>query len=93
MMFTFPIVGFQMVISNFFQSIGKAKVSIFLSLSRQMIFLLPLVLALPPMLGTDGVWLAMPISDTIAAVVTTILMHRFIKRQQEFGKKAVTAEH
>ena len=93
MMFTFPIVGFQMVISNFFQSIGKAKVSIFLSLSRQMIFLLPLVLALPPMLGTDGVWLAMPISDTIAAVVTAILMHRFIKRQQEFGKKAVTAEH
>ncbi|MGN1263015.1 MAG: MATE family efflux transporter, partial [Prevotella sp.] len=76
---TYPIDGFQMVVTNFFQSIGKAKVSIFLSLSRQMLFLLPLIFLLPLRFGVDGVWFAMPSSDVIAAVVTLVIMMRFLK--------------
>lgn len=79
-MVTFPIVGFQMVITNFFQSIGKAKISMFLSLSRQMLFLLPLLITLPLWFGVDGIWWAMPISDTIAALVTMVLMATYMKR-------------
>ena len=55
-MLLFPLIGSQAVITNFFQCIGKAKISIFLSLSRQMIFLLPLLIILPPIMGVDGVW-------------------------------------
>ena len=63
-----PIVGSQIVISNFFQSIGKAKISIFLSLSRQLIYLLPLLIILPKHYGVAGVWASMPISDALAFV-------------------------
>lgn len=80
MLAAFVIVGYQMVVTNFFQSIGKAKVSIFLSLSRQMIFLLPLVLMLPPIFGIDGVWWAMPASDTISAIVTLVIMARYMRK-------------
>lgn len=79
-MIAFPLIGSQAVITNFFQSIGKAKISIFLSLSRQMIFLLPLLIILPPIMGTDGVWIALPVSDTIAFTVTWIFMFRFMKK-------------
>lgn len=79
-MVTFPIVGFQMVITNFFQSIGKAKISMFLSLSRQMLFLLPLLITLPLWFGVDGIWWAIPISDTIAALVTLVLMATYMKK-------------
>lgn len=79
MMMAFPLVGCQMVITNFFQSIGKAKISMFLSLSRQMIFLLPLLLLLPLVWGVKGVWWSMPISDTISAVVTIYMMARFMR--------------
>ena len=68
-MLVFPMIGSQAVITNFFQSIGKAKISIFLSLSRQMIFLLPLLIILPPIMGVDGVWVALPASDTVAFTV------------------------
>ena len=80
MMAAFLIVGYQMVVTNFFQSIGKAKVSIFLSLSRQMIFLLPLIFILPPVFGVDGVWWAMPVSDTISALVTLVMMVRYMRK-------------
>ena len=79
-MIAFPLIGSQAVITNFFQSIGKAKISIFLSLSRQMIFLLPLLIALPPLMGVDGVWTAMPASDAIAFVVTWIVMIRYMRK-------------
>lgn len=79
-MVSFPLVGYQMVISNFFQSIGRVKVSIFLSLSRQMIFLLPLLLTLPPIFGIGGVWWSMPTADTISALVSAIIMYRFVKK-------------
>jgi len=79
-MLVFPIIGYQMVITNFFQSIGKAKISIFLSLSRQMIFLLPAVIILPLFFGLDGVWYALPVSDFIAAVVTALVMWLFMRK-------------
>ena len=75
----FPIVGYQMVITNFFQSIGKAKVSIFLSLSRQLIFLLPPLIVLPQFWGIDGILWSMPLSDLMAAVVTAIIMGTKLK--------------
>ena len=64
---------------NFFQSIGKAKVSMFLSLSRQMIFLLPLLIVLPPMMGVDGVWWSLPASDTISFFVTLAILIRYMR--------------
>ena len=65
----YPIVGAQMVIGNFFQSIGHAGKSIFLSLSRQLLLLLPLLAVLPPRYGLDGVWMSMPISDAYLEIV------------------------
>lgn len=82
---TLPIVGSQIVITNFFQSIGKAKISIFLSLSRQLIFLLPVLLTLPLYYGLNGVWLSFPASDTMAAIVTYYIIWRYMRhfnRQQ-----------
>jgi putative MATE family efflux protein len=70
----FPIVGFQVVGSNFFQSIGMAPKAIFLSLTRQLIFLLPCLIILPPIFGANGVWMSLPIADTIASILTAILL-------------------
>jgi putative MATE family efflux protein len=72
----FPLVGFQMVTSNFFQSIGIAKKAIFLSLTRQVLFLLPCVIFLPLWLGADGIWWSMPISDLLASVTAAVLLYR-----------------
>ncbi len=67
----FPIIGFQMVTTNLFQCLGMVNKSIFLSLSRQLLFLLPCIYILPPLLESEtGVWYSFPISDTIAAIVT-----------------------
>lgn len=63
----FPIIGFQMVTSNFFQSIGMAGKAIFLSLTRQMLILLPCLLILPHFFGVAGVWYSMPVSDLLAS--------------------------
>ncbi len=68
----FPIVGAQIVITNFFQAIGKSKISILLSLSRQMLFLVPGIIILPYFYGTDGVWISMPISDAAAFTFSMI---------------------
>ncbi len=65
----FPLVGFQVVISGYFQSIGQAKKSIILSLSRQIIFLIPSIIILPRMFGLDGVWSATPVSDFLASIL------------------------
>lgn len=69
----FPFVGFQVISTAFFQSIGKAGKSIFLSLSRQVIFLIPLLLWLPGRFGVEGVWGSFPVSD-FAATVATVFM-------------------
>lgn len=81
----FPLVGAQMVIGNFFQSIGHAAKSIFLSVTRQMLFLLPLLALLPDWWGLDGVWASMPISDTMSFVCAAGMlayMTRKIKRNE-----------
>lgn len=70
----FPLVGFQIVSTAFFQSIGKAGKSIFLSLSRQVIFLIPLLLWLPGRYGLAGVWSSFPLSDLCATIATALLM-------------------
>jgi len=74
----FPIVGFQMVTSNFFQSIGMAGKAIFLSLTRQLLFLIPCLLILPNIFGSMGVWISMPIADLVASIVAAIMLwHQF----------------
>ena len=83
---SFPVVGFQMVASNFFQSIGLAKRAIFLSLTRQLLFLLPCLYFLPQIMGVEGVWASMPVSDFIAFVVAAIMLwylFRQFKRAEE----------
>lgn len=70
----FWFAAFQIVTTNFFQSLGRAKKSIFMSLSRQVICLLPLLLFLPELYQLDGVWMAFPISDTIAALIGLCLL-------------------
>ena len=82
----FPIIGFQMVTTNFFQSIGMAPKAIFLSLSRQLLFLLPGLLFLPDILagmgynGSWGVWCSMPLSDLLASLVAALMLLRELRR-------------
>lgn len=75
----FPIVGINLVTSNFFQSIGKPKKSIFLSVSRQLIFLTPLLYLLPLVMGEKGVWWSFVISDSISTIVACLLLYQFFK--------------
>ena len=79
-MFFFPFVGFQMVITNFFQCIGKVKISIFLSLSRQLLFLLPLLYVLPMFYDIDGVWYSLPSSDLVASIIAGVMMVIFMRK-------------
>jgi len=70
----FPIIGAQIVIANFFQSIGMAGKAIFLSLIRQVLVLIPCLLILPNFFGEAGVWYSLPISDLIACIVSTYMI-------------------
>lgn len=79
-MMMYPFIGCQMVITNFFQCIGKVKISIFLSLSRQLLFLLPLLVLLPNIYGINGVWASMPTSDLISVVVAISIMTVYLRR-------------
>lgn len=72
--FVYPVVGCQIVIQNFFQSVGKPRLSIFLSLTRQLLFLLPFLLFFPKIWGIDGVWASMAASDFLAFVVALITL-------------------
>ena len=76
MMMMFPIVGFQIVVTSFFQSIGKAKVSMFLSLSRQLLFLVPALAIFSEIWGLWGIWSAMPFSDALASIVAAVMMKK-----------------
>ena len=69
-----PFIGFQLVTTNFFQSVGLVNKSIFLSLTRQVLLLIPLLLILPLFMGEKGVWYSMPISDIIAAILTVVML-------------------
>ncbi len=85
---TYPIVGFQMVTANFFQSIGMPGKSIFMSLSRQLLFLLPCLLIFPYFWGINGVWFSMPVSDAISSIVAAIMLFRQLRM---FKAEAVRA--
>lgn len=76
----YPIVGFQIITSNFFLSIGKPRKAIFLSLSRQILFLIPAILLLPRWLGVNGVWLAMSLSDLLAAITAAMVLTFQLRR-------------
>jgi Na+-driven multidrug efflux pump len=79
-----PVIGFQLVTTNFFQSIGKVNRSIFLSLTRQVLMLIPLLIILPKYYGVEGVWYSMPISDVVAAMLTVVtLVMQFREWKQE----------
>ncbi len=84
-MMMYPIVGFQMVVTNFFQCIGKVKISIFLSLSRQLLFLIPFLIILPQFFKLDGVWASLPSSDFLASLVAAIIMMAYMRRLKRQG--------
>ena len=75
-----PIIGFQIVGANYFMAVGKPKKSMFLSLSRQVIVLIPMLLILPRYYGLFGIWLAVPVSDTIAFVLTAVFLIKEVKQ-------------
>ncbi len=76
----FWIVGYQIVVTNFFQSLGMAAKSVFLSLTRQIIFMIPMLLILPPVWGLNGVWACFPVCDFMSAVVATVFLIVQVKR-------------
>lgn len=77
-----PIVGFQVVTTNFFQSVGKAKISIFLSLARQVLLLIPALLILPRFMGLNGVWLSGPVADLTSSIITLMVLQWQIKKMR-----------
>lgn len=77
---TFWMVGFQVVSTNFFQSLGMAGKAVFLSLTRQVIFMIPLLFIIPPHFGLDGVWSCYPICDFVATIVATVMLIVQIRR-------------
>lgn len=79
----YPVVGCQIVIQNYFQSIGRPTISIFLSLTRQLIFLIPFLLILPGFFSIDGVWASMAASDILACILAVTTLIVIMKRQQK----------
>ncbi len=78
-----PVVGCQVIGSGLFQALGKAKSAFFLSIARQMIFLIPLVILLPrycsSFWGDDAIWYAFPIADLLSTIITILMSHKLIK--------------
>ena len=85
-MMAFPLVGLQMVTTGFFQGIGKAKISMFLSLSRQMLFLLPMLIVLPQFFGLDGVWMSLPLADLISTFAAVTILFVYIRKFKKLHK-------
>jgi Na+-driven multidrug efflux pump len=86
----FPFVGFQMASSSFFLSIGMAKKAIFLSLSRQLIFLIPCLIILPRFFAIDGVWASGPVSDMAATIITAVMLIYQFKKFKKHQELEVT---
>lgn len=82
-MLAFPIVGMQIVASNFFQAIGKAKIAIFLSLTRQLLFLIPALYLMPLILELNGVWLSEVVADFLSAFVSLWVLVASIKKMKK----------
>ena len=75
-----PTVGFQMIATNFFQSLGMVKKSVILSLSRQILFLLPSLYVLPLWIGDTGIWLSYPVSDVLSFILSAIMLRSLFKK-------------
>ncbi len=88
----YPVVGCQIVIQNFFQSVGKPKLSIFLSLTRQLIFLIPFLIIFPRFFGVDGVWASMSASDIIAFLFAVGTLIYEAKKHKKMQKPAQVSE-
>ena len=88
-LFMLPVLGFQTISSNYFQSVGKAKISMFLSLLRQVILLIPCLIILPRIggLGLMGVWLAGPVADGLASIITGVVFFNSIRQLKEDGEE------
>jgi Na+-driven multidrug efflux pump len=86
-MLVFFVVGSQAVITNFFQCLGKVKISIFLSLSRQLFILLPMAYIFPLFWQLDGVWYSMPASDFASFLMTIPMLYWYMKKIKVNGKE------
>ncbi len=80
-----PVIGFQMVSTSFFQSIGMAGKAIFLSLTRQLIFLVPCLFIFPVYWGTDGVWGSFPVADALSTITTGLMLGWQLKKFKAGG--------
>lgn len=88
---TLPILSMGIIGTNYIQSIGKAKISILLSLLRQCIFLIPLIMVLPKFLGLDGVWFSQPVADIIAIVIIAAVLVKEVKSYTKLNKEEAVA--
>ena len=89
-LFVLPLIGVQMTASNYYQAIGKPKKSMLLGLSRQVLMLIPAFLILPKFMGLEGVWLAGPIADGIAVILSGIIIIREMRtlgKEEEINKE------
>jgi putative MATE family efflux protein len=77
---TLPFIGFQVIASGVYQSLGKAVRALIVSVLRQLIFLIPLILILPRYFGLDGIFYSMPIADLFAASIISVMLYRQIRR-------------
>lgn len=78
-----PIIGFQIISANYFQATGKPKQAMFLSLSRQVLVLIPALIILPKIFQLTGVWLSSPVSDIIASIITAQFLFKDLKHLGE----------
>lgn len=83
----FPIIGFQIISSVYFQAVGKPKLSLFISLSRQIIILIPCIIVMSRLFGLTGIWFAAPTSDFISTVITFVLIKREMKILKHLQKE------
>ena len=89
-LFMLPVVGAQVISSNYFQSIGKAKISMFLSLLRQVILLIPCLIILPKIFGLTGVWLAGAVADGLSSLITLIIFFMSVRKLKD--KEGIVAK-
>jgi Na+-driven multidrug efflux pump len=87
----FPVVGFQVVSANFFQAIGKARTALVLSLLRQVLFLIPMIVLLPRFIGLDGIWGAGPIADVVSTVLTAVALFWQLRALHQEERRAPVA--
>ena len=85
--FMLPIIGFQIICTVYFQAVGKPKISLFMSLSRQIIVLIPCIIIMSRMFGAIGIWYAAPVADFIATVLTFVLIGRELKNLEHLHMK------